>query len=97
MTLCARSTRGMHPRISCAARRPETTTNSNAIRAVRDAEPRDLLPCLLPALVRTEAGIAASSKVGTPVYPASYSVNRYFSSTHSATTPSRQVIFLPSS
>ena len=26
-----------------------------------------------------------------------HSVNRYFSSTHSATTPSRQVIFLPSS
>src|SRR5262249_3719528 len=26
-----------------------------------------------------------------------YSVNRYFSSTHNATTPSRQVIFLPSS
>jgi hypothetical protein len=30
MTLCAISTRGMHPRMSCAARRPETTTNSNA-------------------------------------------------------------------
>jgi hypothetical protein len=30
MTLCARSTRGMHPRISWAARNPETTTNSNA-------------------------------------------------------------------
>jgi hypothetical protein len=29
ITLCARSTRGMQPRISCAARRPETTTNSN--------------------------------------------------------------------
>jgi hypothetical protein len=29
ITLWARSTRGMQPRISCAARRPETTTNSN--------------------------------------------------------------------
>jgi hypothetical protein len=33
----------------------------------------------------------------TPVYPAGYSVNRYFSRTQSATMPSRHVIFLPSS
>jgi len=49
-------------------------------------------------LVRTEAGIAAKlRKAGTFSIPLFYSVNRYFTSTQSATTPSRQVIFLPSS
>jgi hypothetical protein len=39
--------------------------------------------------------LAAMSE--TPVYPDTYSVNRYFSRTQSATMPSRHVIFLPSS
>ena len=40
---------------------------------------------------------AVLRKAGGLIIPRIYSVNRYFSSTHSATMPSRQVIFLPSS
>ncbi|MCU1382420.1 MAG: hypothetical protein JWL71_1117 [Acidobacteria bacterium] len=53
----------------------------------------------LAALVRLKAGIAARAQEsgGAPIIPRTHSLKRYFSRTHSATTPSRQVIFLPSS
>ena len=40
---------------------------------------------------------AIRARVGEQPRERAHSVNRYFSSTHSATKPSRQVIFFPSS
>jgi hypothetical protein len=91
MTLWAISTRGMLPRMSCAARRPDTTTNSNAFVPLGRWTTGTFF---LRRLIAEHL---------TPQYTSgrrlerAYSVNRYFSSTQSATMPSRQVIFLPSS